>query len=317
MSVVSGIVGANAAEEAADTMSDAQYDATAAGLESSEMAANAQLEGMMYGADAQLQAAAMSADAIKESTRMATETQWKMYAQSREDQAPWLQAGKRALGTLESMLAEGPGEFKEDPGYQFRLAQGNKQLTANAAATGNLASGRTLKALTEYGQDYASNEYDKFINRYYQSLTPYQSLAGLGMTTAGNMGNQAIQAGNAVADLTAGAGRSLAGIYQNTGNGLANIYTSGGNAMANSYMNAGNIAAQGALAQGNIAAWGSMNSSNAWTGAINSGLQGISSYYSNNNNNSGYYGGASGGNWNSYSPGATETGTGYNPDNYM
>lgn len=282
MSVVSGIVGANSAEDAAETMADSQSEATAAQIAASQQAAEAAMMGMQMGADAQIMAAEIGAGAVRDSARMATETQWRMYAQSRQDQLPWLEAGQRALGTLEQKIAAGPGEFKEDPGYQFRLAQGNKQLTANAAATGNLASGRTLKALTEYGQDYASNEYDKFINRFYQSLTPYQSLAGLGQTTATNMGGQAIATGNSIAANERGAGNALASIYGQQGSTLASLYQNSGNVMASNYMNQGNALAQGYLNQGQIAATGQINASNAWTGAINNGMMSLAQYYGNN-----------------------------------
>lgn len=279
--VVGGVVASNSAESSSETMADSQSEATAAQIEASQQAAEASLMGVQMGADAQIRAAEIGASAVRDSARMATETQWKMYAQSREDQLPWLKAGTRALGTLEQKMAAGPGEFKEDPGYQFRLDQGNKQLTANAAATGNLASGRTLKALTEYGQDYASNEYDKFINRFYQSLTPYQSLAGLGQTTASNMGGQAIATGNAIAANERGAGNALASIYGQQGNSLASLYQNSGNVMAQNYMNQGNALAQGYLNQGQIAATGQINSSNAWTGAINNGMMSLANYYAN------------------------------------
>lgn len=311
MSVVSGIVGANAAENSAETMADAQTNATNAQIQAAQQAAEAALAGMERGAEATIAAAEIGAGAVRDSARIAAETQWKMYAQSRQDQMPWLNAGSKALGTLQEKIAAGPGEFTADPGYQFRLEQGNKQLTANAAATGNLASGRTLKALTEYGQDYASNEYDKFINRFYQSLTPYQSLAGLGQTTATNMGNQAVATGNSVAAAERGAGNALASIYSQTGSNLSSLYQNSGNVMASNYMNQGNALAQGYLNQGQISAAGQINASNAWTGAINNGMMSLAQYYGNKN-----YGGG-GGNWNTYTPSGSETGVGYSPDNYM
>jgi hypothetical protein len=287
MSVVSGIAGANAAKDSAQTMSNAQSEATAAQIAASQQAAEASLMGMQMGAGATIRAAEIGAGAVKSSAKIAAETQWKMYAQSRQDQLPWLEAGGRALGKLESMMKKGPGSFRADPGYQFRLDQGNKQLTANAAATGNLASGRTLKALTEYGQDYASNEYDRFINRFYQSLTPYQSLAGLGQTTATNMGGQSIATGNAIAAGERGAGNALASIYSQQGSNLASLYQNSGNAMAQNYMNQGNALAQGYMNQGQIAASGQINATNAWTGAINSGMMSLAQYYGNSGSSAG------------------------------
>lgn len=46
-----------------------------------------------------------------------------------------------------------------DPGYAFRLQQGTDTLNNSAAGQGLLRSGGTLKDLIQYGQDYATNEY--------------------------------------------------------------------------------------------------------------------------------------------------------------
>lgn len=52
-----------------------------------------------------------------------------------------------------------------DPGYDFRMNEGMKALQRSAAAKGSLLTGGTAKAMTQYGQDYGSNEYDKIYNR--------------------------------------------------------------------------------------------------------------------------------------------------------
>jgi hypothetical protein len=57
-------------------------------------------------------------------------------------------------------------QFEQDPGYQFRLNEGNKAI-GRATSTGALPSGgATLKALTRFGQDYASNEYGNAYGRF-------------------------------------------------------------------------------------------------------------------------------------------------------
>ena len=52
-----------------------------------------------------------------------------------------------------------------DPGYQFRLQQGTDALQNAAAAKGTLADSGTLKALIDYGQGAASQEYGNIWNR--------------------------------------------------------------------------------------------------------------------------------------------------------
>lgn len=82
--------------------------------------------------------------------------------------------------------------FTVDPGYAFRLSEGMKALERSAAARGGLLSGATMKGLQRYGQDLASQEYQNAFNRYYAernaALNPLQSLAGVGQTSANQLG---------------------------------------------------------------------------------------------------------------------------------
>jgi filamentous hemagglutinin len=52
-----------------------------------------------------------------------------------------------------------------EPGYQFGLTQGRDILEGSAAARGGLYSGRALRELTQYGNDYATTRYGDAWNR--------------------------------------------------------------------------------------------------------------------------------------------------------
>jgi hypothetical protein len=58
------------------------------------------------------------------------------------------------------------GGWQTDPGYLFRLGEGQKVLENSAAARGGLLSGQTGKALLQYGQNFASNEFGNIYDRY-------------------------------------------------------------------------------------------------------------------------------------------------------
>jgi hypothetical protein len=58
------------------------------------------------------------------------------------------------------------GTWQTDPGYLFRLSEGQKVLENSAAARGGLLSGQTGKALQQYGQNFASNEFGSIYDRY-------------------------------------------------------------------------------------------------------------------------------------------------------
>lgn len=52
-----------------------------------------------------------------------------------------------------------------DPGFSTRLKAAQQALERSASARGTLLSGGTLKAITRFSEDYASNEYDKIFGR--------------------------------------------------------------------------------------------------------------------------------------------------------
>jgi len=112
----------------------------------------------------------------------------------------------------------GPEQFKAgmDPGYQWRLQQGAQGVMNTAAAGSGSLSGPALKALMEYNQGAASQEYGNAFNRFqtqqgniFQRLT---SMAGMGQNAAAGVGNQAVATGgNIGANIVGGANAAAAG----------------------------------------------------------------------------------------------------------
>ena len=121
----------------------------------------------------------------------------------------------------------GMDQFQADPGYAFRMSEGMKALDRQAAARGGLISGGALKAAQRYGQDLGSQEYQNAFNRYQTErsarLQPLQSLAGVGQTTANTLGQAGqTMAGNVGNLMTSGAAAQAAGQV-----GQANALTGG------------------------------------------------------------------------------------------
>lgn len=106
---------------------------------------------------------------------------------------PWREAGTDALGKLQKKIDDGPGDMKKSPGYKFRLAEGQKAIERGAAARGGALSGSALKAGMKYGQEFATNDYDNFLRRYYDSMAPLERLSGQGMAASTQMGNTMMQ----------------------------------------------------------------------------------------------------------------------------
>lgn len=61
-------------------------------------------------------------------------------------------------------------DVTQDPGYAFRLAQGQAALDTGAGSQGQLFSGAQQKALMEYGQDLGSQEYQNAYNRQFTTF---------------------------------------------------------------------------------------------------------------------------------------------------
>ena len=117
---------------------------------------------------------------------------------------PYARAGEGALTSLSELAgAKAPTleQLQMDPGYAFRLAEGQKALERSAAGRGLLSSGSFAKSLGNYAQGAASQEYANAFDRYMrgqeqrrQSLTTLAGLGGQAAATAGTtMANLGLQ----------------------------------------------------------------------------------------------------------------------------
>jgi hypothetical protein len=173
--------------------------------------------------------------------QQAADVQRSQFEQTREDQAPYRQAGYNALAELQRTAGNVPGAFKfgagdyqADPGYAFRLAEGQKALDRQAAARGGLISGGALRAAQRYGQEMGSQE---FGNAYNRALTGYNTdvarenqlynrqaaLAGIGQTATNLIGQAGQNYATNVGNLMTGAGAAQAAGQV----GMANALTGG------------------------------------------------------------------------------------------
>lgn len=194
--------------------------------------------GAITGSNSQAKAAKSAANQQYQASKEATQVQKDMYDQTRKDLSPYAQAGTNALKQL--MGGMGPnGQFMQeysgqdiydDPSYQFRLQQGQDSIQSGAAAQGGLLSGATQKALLNYGQEAASQEYGNAYNRFNADQTNQynrlSNLVGLGQNAAAQQGNAGMQTAQAVASNTmAGANAQAAGTIA-AGNRTANNFSS-------------------------------------------------------------------------------------------
>lgn len=171
--------------------------------------------------------------------------QLRQYEQLRQDQMPWMDAGRNSLAQIMAGVGQGgefsktfgANDFQADPGYQFRMAEGQRGIESSLAAKGGLLSGAALKAASRFNQDSASQEYgnaySRFNNDQSTKFNRLASLAGVGQTSTNNVGqagqntqNSLSQLGmnyaNHVGENMMGAANARASAYVNTGNAINN-----------------------------------------------------------------------------------------------
>lgn len=164
---------------------------------------------------------------------------------------------------------------QNDPGYQFRLKTAMDQLTNSAAARGGLLSGGTAKAMNDYAQNSASNEYSNVYNRalgeFQQRYNIYNNdqstlfnrlmaLAGGGQTAAGQLNSAGSNASGNVANILLGSAGQQGQDLNNAGAARASGYVGGANAASGALNNLGNLALMAKLFGGSSGAsdpgWG-------------------------------------------------------------
>ena len=141
------------------------------------------------------------------------------YNEAKGYQSPWVGEGQQAFTSLGQMAQEQPAQFSytgqdmsQDPGYQFRLQQGQNAIQSSAAAKGMGLSPATMKALDTYSQGYASNEYQKAYDRALESFSTNQkaraerfgelnTTAGYGERASTRLSDLASQYGATMGDL--------------------------------------------------------------------------------------------------------------------
>ena len=206
----------------------------------------------IFGGGAQAEATTQAAQIGAGASAAASAAQERMFNRQVELQEPWRQAGITALNKLiplSDYTKFGMNQFTADPGYAFRLGEGQKALERSAAARGGLISGSALKAATRYGQEAGSQEYQNAFTRYgierERMMNPLQSLAGVGQTATNQLGQAAGTYGTNMGNIALGQGATAGAAALSQGNIRASQYGSAGNLANALYKNFGSSGGSG------------------------------------------------------------------------
>lgn len=158
------------------------------------------------------------------------------------------------LGAMGSLMEAYPGgafaaptaaAAEQEPGYKFALDQGDKAMQAGAAANGSLLTGGTLAAEQQFGQGLASTTYNNVYNRALSTYdTNYNTwsnnqanrfnrlaaIAGMGQTTAAQLGAQGVQSAGQISNTLGRTGEQIAQDKMNAAAATASGYMGSANA---------------------------------------------------------------------------------------
>jgi hypothetical protein len=189
--------------------------------------------GNLYGASQNREAASRASDAATRANENSMAFQREMFDKQLGLTAPYREGGTTAQNKLMELLGIGTNtggaeygkyardfgmsDFVTDPGYLFRLTEGQKAIDRSAAARGGTQSGAALKAATRYGQEAGSQEYGNAYERYNTNrtnrLAPLGSIATMGANAATN-------SATATGDYGARGGRLLSDTGETQANAL-------------------------------------------------------------------------------------------------
>lgn len=214
----------------------------------------------LLGGSSQSKGISSAANASNAQAAADRELQRYIYETNRAMNEPWRAGGTDAVMNLRHyLMASGldsslldayeakPFDFQADPGYQFRLNEGQRGLERSAAARGGYLSGNALKGLNQYNQNFASNEYNNAFNRWSANTTnefnrhnttqsnqfnKLASLAGLGQSAVGQVGNAGAQYANASSNSGWNNANNQANAAMAQGNVNSSMYGGIGNALA-------------------------------------------------------------------------------------
>lgn len=223
---------------------------------------------------------------IEREQRIASDKNYALWGDFRDSLQPYLSAGTSAINRISTPQAVNEN-FAVSPDYNFRLKEGLNAVNTNRAVNGMLKSGSALKAISNYGQNTAANEFANWWARQ-------KGLVDVGMNALGNdrigVAGQT-DATKSYADTMSNAFNAVATAKGNAANNAGTVVTGVASNTANAMMNALSSAnkdtndalMQNAATQGNAA----MTQANALNGTLGS-ITGLLAKYGGTNTGSSY-----------------------------
>lgn len=139
---------------------------------------------------------------------------------------PFIEQGTENLETLNTELDELTrpfelSDFEADPGFQFRIEQGERGINNFLSSRGLRKSGRAAKELTRFNQGEATQEFDRAFNRFQLTqgnrFNRLLTLANIGQTNVNTLVNAKDSQINRDVETIRGSGEAQANRLSNIG----------------------------------------------------------------------------------------------------
>jgi len=204
----------------------------------------------VIGAGASIYSSSTAASAASDAAAKNNALQTSIYNQNSANLTPYIQNGTAASNEYSGLLGLGGNSsasnaaydtWKNATGYQSALKQGQDSVTAALGAKGLTDSGAALKSLTQYGQNYASNNLQTYLGNVGtlsgQGESAASALAGTGQNYANSVSSNNNTAASATGNASLSSSNSINSLLGNL-TGAAALGSSYGS--ANSSLSAAN-----------------------------------------------------------------------------
>lgn len=170
------------------------------------------IAGSIYSAKKGAQAAGKASDAQTQASEAGIAEQQRQFDKMVELLSPYSKAGEGSLSAQQNILGlNGAGAqqaaisgIEQSPYFQATAQQGENAILQNASATGGLRGGNTQGALAQFRPALLN----QLVQQQYQNLG---GITSLGQNSAAQQGNAGMQSANNIGNLLAQGGSAQAG----------------------------------------------------------------------------------------------------------
>lgn len=184
-----------------------------------------------YAADKQADASEAAADTQAQATMAGVREQRRQFNRTREDLAPYRQAGADALPGLQNLVTDPSSQrqfIQDNPFYKTLADDAQSRVFETQAARGKLGSGDTASALQDnllkLGSDLLNQNIAQRSNLVSMGQSASAQTGQFGQQTANTISDLHTQRGNAQAAGTVGAANAWTNAANNAMNTGANLY---------------------------------------------------------------------------------------------